>query len=115
MFTFFIDLSLALVAALMLVKGHYGITRQLAMVPLAVALLDAVFAAQIDLSLTPVVSALLIALQVVILSLSAVVLREDAVHARMKRTRRRRREEMRRDRAVFDEAAQRRNRMAVCA
>ena len=115
MFTYFIDLGLALVAALMLVKGHFGITRQLAAVPLVVALVDAVFAAQIDLALTPVISALLIVLQVAILVLSAAVLREDAMRARMKRTRRRRREQMSRDRAVFDEAARRRNRMAVCA
>ena len=115
MFTYFIDLGLALVAALMLVKGHFGITRQLAAVPLVVALVDAVFAAQIDLALTPVISALVIVLQVAILALSAAVLREDAIRARMKRTRRRRREQMARDRAVFDEAAQRRSRMAVCA
>lgn len=115
MFTYFIDLALALVAALMLVKGHFGITRQLAAVPLTVALLDAAFAAHIDLALTPVLSALLIALQVVILTLSAAVLREDALRARMKRTRRRRHEEMRRDRAAFDQAAQRRNGLAVCA
>ena len=115
MFTYFIDLGLALVAALMLVKGHFGITRQLAAVPLVVALVDALFAAQIDLALTPVVSALLIVLQLIILTLSAAILREDAIHARMKRTRRRRREQMSRDRAVFDEAAQRHGRMAVCA
>ena len=115
MFTYFMDLALALVAALMLVKGHFGITRQLAAVPLAVALVDAAFAAQIDLALTPVLSALLIVLQVVILTLSAAVLREDALRARMKRTRRRRREEMRRDRAAFDRAAQRQGRVAACA
>ena len=49
MFTLLIDLGLALVAALMMVKAHYGITRQLAAVPLAVALVDAAFATQIDL------------------------------------------------------------------
>ena len=115
MFTLFVDLALALVAALMILKGHYGITRQLAAVPLVVALVDAAFAAQIDLWLTPVLSALLVVLQVVILSLSVGVLREDAARARMKRTRRRRREEMARDRAAFDRAAQRRDRLAVCA
>ena len=115
MFTLFIDLALALVAALMMVKGHYAITRQLAAVPLVVALIDAAFAAQIDLVLTPVLSALLVVLQVVILSLSAVVLREDALRARMKRARRRRREEQARDRAAFEQVAQRRHRVAACA
>ena len=115
MFTYVIDLALALVAALMIVKGHYGITRQLAAVPLAVALIDAVFASQLDLALTPVLSAAVILLQVVILSLSAAVLREDALRARMKRTRRIRRQQQERDRAAFDAAAQRRGRMAACA
>ena len=115
MFTLFIDLALALVAALMIVKGHYGITRQLAAVPLAVALIDAAFATQLDLALTPVLSALVILLQVVILSLSAAVLREDALRARMKRARRHRRQQHQSDRAAFEQAAQRRNRLAVCA
>ena len=115
MFTLFIDLALALVAALMIVKGHYGITRQLAAVPLTVALIDAAFATQLDLALTPVLSALVILLQVVILSLSAAVLREDALRARMKRARRHRRQQHQSDRAAFEQAAQRRNRLAVCA
>lgn len=115
MFTLFIDLGLALVAALMILKGHYGITRQLAAVPLAVALVDAAFAAQLELALTPVVSALLVALQVAILALSGEVLREDCVRARSKRNRRLRREQVARDRAAFRQAAQRRERMAACA
>ena len=115
MFTLLIDLGLALVAALMLVKAHYGITRQLAAVPLVVALVDAAFATQIDLALTPVLSALLVVLQVVILSLSVVMLRQDALHARAKQVRRRRRQEQARDRAAFDQVAQRRNRVAACA
>ncbi len=115
MFTLFIDLALALVAALMILKGHYGITRQLAAVPLAVAMVDAAFATQLQLSLTPVVSALLIALQVAILAASGEVLREDMVRARNKINRRRRREAVARDRAVFEQAAQRRQRMAACA
>ena len=73
MFTLFIDLALAMVAALMIPKGHYMITRQLAAVPLAVALVDAAFASQLQLSLTPVISALVIALQVVILGLGLTV------------------------------------------
>lgn len=115
MFTLLIDLALALVAALMLVKGHYGITHQLAAVPLTVALLDASFATKIDLSLTPVLATLAIALQIVILSLSVAVLREDAVRARAKRMRRQRRRQQDQDRAVFDRAAQRRGGVSVCA
>ena len=115
MFTLFIDFALALVAALMILKGHYGITRQLAAVPLAVALIDAAFAAQLQLSLTPVLSALLIVLQVAILAVSGAVLREDMARARNKANRRRRREEIARSRAAFEQAAQRRNRMAACA
>ena len=115
MFTLFIDLALALVAALMILKGHYGITRQLAAVPLIVALVDAAFATQIQLALTPLISVLLIALQVVILSVSGAVLREDMVRTRNKMARRRRREEIARSRAAFEQAAQRRERMAACA
>lgn len=117
MFTLLIDLGLALVAALMILRGHYNITRQLAAVPLAVALVDAAFATQVQLSLTPVVSALLIALQVIVLSLSGEVLREDCVRARNKRNRRLRREALARDRAAFEQAAQRRQQMrgVACA
>lgn len=115
MFTLFIDLALALVAALMILKGHYGITRQLAAVPLAVALVDAAFAAQLQLSLTPVLSALLIALQIAILTVSGAVLREDMVRTRNKMNRRRRREELARSRAAFEQAAQRRDRMRQVA
>ena len=103
MFTLFIDLALALVAALMLLKGNYAITRQMAAVPLVVALVDASFATRLQLSLTPVVSALLIALQVIILTVSSVMLREDAIHACQQRARRRRREEVARARAAIEQ------------
>ena len=117
MFTYVIDFALALVAALMILKGHYGITRQLASVPLAVALVDAAFAYQLDLALTPVISTLLVLLQVAILTVSTAVLREDMARARMKRARRRRREQLEHDRIVFQQAAQRRDSMprVACA
>ena len=115
MFTLLIDFALALVATLMILRGHYAITRQIAAVPLAVALVDAAFATQLQLSLTPVLSALLIALQVAILSVSGAVLREDMIRARNKMNRRRRREQVARDCAAFEQAAQRRERMAACA
>ena len=101
MFTYVIDLALALVAALMLLKGHYTITRQVAAVPLVVSLVDAAFAAQIQLSLTPVISALLVALQIAILMVSVGVLREDMARARQRRARRRREEEVARARAAL--------------
>ena len=103
MFTLFIDLALALVAALMLLKGHYAITRQMAAVPLVVSLVDAAFASQIQLSLTPVLSALLVVLQIAILMVSVGVLREDMARARQKRARRRREEEVARARAATRE------------
>lgn len=103
MFTYVIDLALALVAALMLLKGHYTITRQVAAVPLVVSLVDAAFADQIQLSLTPVISALLVALQIAILMVSVGVLREDMARARQRRARRRREEEIARARASMRE------------
>ncbi len=103
MFTLFIDLALALVAALMLLRGHYNITRQMAAVPLVVSLVDAAFATQIHLSLTPVISALLIVLQVLILTVSVGVLREDMARARQRRARRRREEAITRARASMRE------------
>ncbi|MBQ8684305.1 MAG: hypothetical protein IJ518_07315 [Clostridia bacterium] len=107
MFTYILDLLLAAVAVAMLLKGHYGATRQLALAPLLVAALDATFASQLDLSLTPVLSGLLIALQVVILAGCALVLRRDRVLARNKQARRRRRREIARTQAAFEAAAAR--------
>lgn len=106
MLTYILDLLLLAVAVGMLVKGHFGVTRQLALAPLVVAVLDAVFAGQIDLSLTPVLSGLLLALQVVILAGSALVLRRDRVLARNRVARRRRRREIARTQAAFEAAAQ---------
>ncbi len=119
MLTYILDLLLIAMAVGMLWKGRFGATRQLALAPLAVAVLDAAFAGQIDLSLTPVLSGLLLALQVVILAGSALVLRRDRVLARNKQERRRRRREIARTRAAFEEAAARREaqpaRRALCA
>lgn len=117
MFTYVIDLALALVAALMLLRGHYNITRQVAMAPLAVALVDAAFASQLELSLTPVISALVVAVQLAVLLFSMGVLHEDGRRVRQQRARRRRREELERSRAAFEQAAARRDalRPAACA
>ena len=119
MLTYILDLLLVVVAVTMLRKGRYGATRQLALAPLAVAVLDAAFAAQLDLSLTPVLSGLLIALQLVILAGSALVLYRDRVLARNKQARRRRRREIARTQAAFEQAAAQRKtapcRRAACA
>ena len=104
MFTLLIDLALALVAALMLLKGHYAITRQMATVPLVVALVDATFAAQLQLSLTPVISALLVVLQIAILMVSGGILREDMARARQKRARRQQHEAQSRRQTVLHQA-----------
>ena len=113
MFTYILDLLLVLVAVWMLVRGRLGTTRQLALAPLAVAALDAVFAGQLDPSLTPVLSGLLIVLQAVILVGCTLVLRRDRVLARNKEARRRRRREMARTQAAFEAAAARRNTQPV--
>ena len=115
MFTYVIDFALALVAALMLLRGHYTITRQMAAVPLVVALVDAAFASQLQLSLTPVISALLVALQVAILMVSVGVLREDMARARAKRARRRREEAIAHARAAMHEVEGRTHRLHCAA
>ena len=119
MFTYVIDFALALVAALMLLRGHYTITRQVAAVPLVVALVDAAFASQLQLSLTPVISALLVVLQVVILASGALALHNDRVRARNKQTRRARRRELEKSRAAFEQALEQQGKVIplrrVCA
>ena len=117
MFTFVLDILLVAVAAAMYFAGHYGVTRQTAFLPLVVAAVDAAFAAQVTLSLTPLLSAVLIALQTVILVGSGILLYEDRVHARNKQSRRRRRRELARSQAAFEAAAKRREQSArrVCA
>ncbi len=119
MLTYILDLLLIAMAVGMLWKGHFGITRQLALAPLAVAALDAAFAGQVELSLTPVLSGTLIALQLVMFVASTLVLYRDRVLARNKQKRRRRRREIARTRAAFEEAAARREaqpaRRVLCA
>lgn len=117
MLTLVLDFLLVAVAAGMFFGGHYGTTRQAAFLPLVIAIVDGVFAAQVTLSLTPVLSAVLIALQLVILGGSGVLLYEDRIHARNKQSRRRRRRDLARSRAAFERAAARREQTArrVCA
>ena len=104
MFAIMMDLLLAALAVIMLFKGHYGITRQAAWVPLAVALIDISVVGSINPSLTPALSALLVVLQIVVLGASGAMLRQDVVRARNKRARRLRRQEVARSREAFEQA-----------
>ena len=119
MLTLVLDILLAVMAVYMLMKGHYGITKQAGFAPLAVAVLDASFASVIDPSLTPGLSTALVVLQVAVLAGAGLLAREDAVRARNKRARRIRRQEVARSRAAFDRALEQRQSMGatrrVCA
>lgn len=108
MFALILDTLLAVTAVYMLMKGHYGVTKQAAFAPLAVAVLDASCAAAIDPSLTPWLSTALILLQVVILGAAVTLAYEDAVHARNKRSRRTRRRQLAHSREAFRQALEQR-------
>ncbi len=112
-----VDMLLAAVAVLMLLKGHYGVTRQMAFVPLFTAVADAAVASSITYTATPILSVALTLLQVVILVGSAAVLHQDRVRARNKQERRRRRREILRTQAAFEQARFCREKKAdrVCA
>lgn len=117
MFTLMMDILLVLLAVVMLVKGHYGLTKQAAFGPIVVAVIDASTALQVNPAATPVLYGLLIALQVVVLSAGSVVLYQDVVRARNKRARRQRRQELARSREAFEQARQSRvaQRVSICA
>ncbi len=119
MFAFVLDILLAVLAGYMLIKGHYGVTRQAALVPLAVAVLDGSVVLQFDPTITPVLSAALVALQVVILACGSLMAYRDAVCARQKRARRMRRRQVAESRAAFEQALAQKGRAAtgrrVCA
>ncbi len=102
-----IDALLAATAVAMLLKGSYGVTRQLAFAPLLVAALDVSFASVITYSATPVLSALLTLLQLTVLFGSAFVLYQDRVRAHNKQQRRRRRRDILRTQAAFEQARER--------
>lgn len=110
MFAFTLDILLAALAGFMLIKGHFGITRQAALIPLAVAVLDGSMVLQFDPTLTPVLSAALVALQLVILTCGSVMAYRDVVCARQKRARRQRRQQVAHSRAVFEQAWEQKSR-----
>ena len=119
MLTLMLDVLLAVLAVYMLMKGHYGITKQAGFAPLTVAVLDASFASVIDPALTPGLSAALVVLQLVVLAGAGILSYQDAVRARNKRARRIRRQEVARSRAAFERALEQRQTMGsarrVCA
>ena len=119
MFAFVLDILLASLAGFMLLKGHFGVTRQAALIPLAVAVLDGSIVLQFDPTLTPVLSAALIALQVVILACGSLMAYRDVVCARQKRARRMRRRQVAESRNAFEQALAQKGRVAagrrVCA
>ena len=114
-----LDIMLAVLAVYMLLRGHYGVTKQAGFAPLVAAVVDASFASAIDPTLTPWLSAALMVLQVVVLAAATVLTYQDAVRARNKRARRARRQEIARSRAAFEQALERRQVMGgarrVCA
>lgn len=101
------DAVLVLAAAAMLVFGKFGVTRELAFLPLLTAVLDGVFVTEIAFSLTPVLSVLLAVLQGIILAFSGLMLYQDRVRFRNKQLRRRRERELSRSRLAFEQASER--------
>lgn len=101
------DAVLVLAAAAMLVFGKFGVTRELAFLPLLTAVLDGVFVTEIAFSLTPVLSVLLAVLQGMILAFSGLMLYQDRVRFRNKQLRRRRERELSRSRLAFEQASER--------
>ncbi len=99
--TIMLDVLLVAVATAMCLGGKYGITKQLAAVPVGIALLDMYLAPQIDPSLTITISVIAMLLQVVILLGAAAILHEDRVRTRNKIRRRQRRREVAARRAAL--------------
>ena len=104
--TWVMDGLLAAMAAAMLIKGKYGITRQLAAAPLVLAVLDAAFAGQIQPMLTPVLSWLLLGLELTVLLGCGRLLQVDRARARSTARRR----QLQRSRTAFEQAMGERDR-----
>lgn len=116
MLSYIFDASLAMIAVMMLFKGAYGATRQLALAPLLIAVLDASFAGVITYGATPIISVLLTALQLTIFMGSVLVFHHDRVRARNKHERRRRRREILRTQLAFEQTRiERQTQCYVCA
>ena len=114
-FTIILDLLLVAVAAAMCISGKYGVTKQLAVVPAAIAALDMYLAPQIDPTLTMTISIFAVLLQVVILLGAAAILHEDRVRTRNKQRRRQRRREVAARRAALTCVREQNTASRVCA
>ena len=114
-FSIVLDLLLVAIAAAMVILGKYGITKQVTVVPIGIALLDLYLLPQFDLSLTMAISVIAWLLQVVVLLGAAAVLHEDRVRARNKMRRRQRRREVAARRAALTCVAKTPITKRVCA
>ena len=116
MFALILDILLAVLAVSMFILARFGITRQAALIPMAIAVLDASFYGLLSQSALAVVT---ICLQVLVLAVSGWMLYSDAVRARNKQARRARRQEVARSRRAFEQALEQRGttvrRADVCA
>ena len=116
MFALILDMLLAVLAVSMLIFARFGVTRQAALIPMAMAVLDASFYGLLSQSGLAVAC---ICLQVLVLGVSGLMLYRDGVRARNKQARRARRREIARSRAAFEQALERREQCArrrrVCA
>ncbi len=106
-FGLLIDGLLLVVMAGMFFFGKFGVTRQMALAPGFVAVLDGAFALKIDPRLTVVLSSVLIILQLTVLLGSTMLLYQDRVRAKNRATRRRRQRQLSASRAAFEAAGER--------
>ena len=118
--SYIMDGLLASAAVWMFLRGHFMVTRELALVPLLTAAADAAFAAQLTPELTPIISAALLLLQAVILFVSVALTAADRAKARRKEERYRRRMQLAQARDAFDHSLEeqekkRRSRKGACA
>ena len=110
-----LDILLAVLAVSMLIFARFGVTRQAALIPLAMAALDLYLNGVLSYSLWAVAVAVL---QMVVLAVGGMMLVKDRAHARKKQARRNRRRELSRSRAAFEQALEQRGQSArrrVCA
>lgn len=116
MLTLVLDILLAVLAVSMLIFARFGVTRQAALIPLAMAALDLYLNGVLSFSLWTVAVALV---QVLVLCAGGLMLVQDRARARKKQARRSRRREIARSRAAFEQALEQRERSAarrpVCA
>ena len=119
MLSIMLNILLATLAVMMMIKGRYGATRQMAIVPLGAAVLDTMTYGAVNPAQTPALSTLLVMLQLVILATGALALHRDRVRARNKQARRIRRRELEQSRAAFEQALEQKGKVIplrrVCA